>query len=84
MSDGENATPGQTGGPPGDERVIPPPQPRSAKPPWERDHVPGTPTGTHSEGVAVADLIAKITGEQGANPAGRRGVDVAPADQDAT
>lgn len=84
MSDGENATPGQSDGPEGDKRVTPVPQPNSGRAPWERDYPRGTPSGTHSEGVAVADLIAKITGVQGVNPVTRRSVDVSPAGEDAT
>ena len=65
MSDGENATP--------DPHVAP--EPRASRPsqgsaPWER--VPATPAGNHSEGVAVADLIAKLTGSQQINPVTRR------------
>jgi LCP family protein required for cell wall assembly len=98
MSDGENATPGQDGtsdqrgeGRPGRGH------PASARAPWERVQVPqsGEPanergdsaeqqtTGSHSEGVAVADLIAKVTGAPGISPVTRRSVDVAPSD-DAT
>jgi LCP family protein required for cell wall assembly len=88
MSDGDNATPGHSGGPEGDKRVAHVPQPNSGRKPWERDYprgsASGTPSGTHSEGVAVADLIAKITGVQGVNPVTRRSVDVSPAGEDAT
>jgi len=41
------------------------------------------PNGSHSEGVAVADLIAKVTGVSGISPVARRSVDVVPSD-DAT
>lgn len=86
MSDGENATPDQSGvpGPRGDGRT---PYPASARPPWER--VPsggrkrGDP-GNHTEGVAVADLIAKVTGDRTVNPVTRRSVDVRPPAEDAT
>jgi LCP family protein required for cell wall assembly len=84
MSDGENATPGHSGGPEGDKRATRPPVPNGGRAPWERVPAPGTPAGTHSEGVAVADLIAKITGQQGLNPVTRRSVDVSPAADDAT
>lgn len=40
--------------------------------------------GTHSEGVAVADLIAKVTGVSSVNPVTRRSVDVAPPGDDVT
>ncbi len=83
MSDGENATPGHSGGPPGEQRITRPPQP-TGRAPWEREHLPGTPAGTHNEGVTVADLIAKITGETGINPVNRRSVDVTAAGEDAT
>jgi hypothetical protein len=44
------------------------------------------PSGNHTEGVAVADLIAKITGDKRINPVNRRsaGVSAADADADAT
>ncbi len=50
------------------------------KPSGQGNHAP---TGNHSEGVAVADLIAKVTGAPGINPVTRRSVDVTPSD-DAT
>jgi LCP family protein required for cell wall assembly len=84
MSDGENATPGQSDGPESDKRVAHVPQPNSGRAPWERDYPRASTSGTHSEGVAVADLIAKITGVQGVNPVTRRSVDVSPAGEDAT
>lgn len=76
MSDGDSATPGQGGnpgyaGPPG-------------RAPWERVPAPRPSTGTHTEGVAVADLIAKVTGSNKVNPVTRRSVDVAPPAEDAT
>ena len=84
MSDGDNATPGHSGGPEGDQRAAPAPQPSAGRAPWERNHATSAPAGTHSEGVAVADLIAKITGQHGVNPVTRRSVDVAAAGEDAT
>ncbi len=42
------------------------------------------PTGSHSAGVAVADLIAKVTGGGGVSPVTRRSVDVTAATDDAT
>ena len=85
MSDGENATPGQGGAPEqrGDERMARGMQPGSARAPWERVPAPAA-AGNHSEGVAVADLIARVTGGQGVNPVTRRSVDVAPPADDAT
>ncbi len=89
MSDGDNATPGQGGTP--DER----PHAASMRAPWER--VPAVPIsrfapllpsgpspGNHSEGVAVADLIARVTGSQRVTPVTRRSVDVRPPADDAT
>ena len=84
MSDGDNATPDQSGAPEGDDRTVRIPQANSGKAPWERAHTPSQPTGTHSEGVAVADLIAKITGSPTVNPVTRRSVDVTPAADDVT
>ena len=76
MSDGDNATPGsprpsEAGG---DNQWLTrtPRQSRSAAP-WERGASPepsqereesAEPTGNHTDGVAVADLIAKVTGTQ--------------------
>ena len=75
MSDGENATPGLPGrhGPPdtgGDNQWLtrsPRPSPGAA--PWERsgnsdseDVEKGAQTGSHTDGVTVADLIAKVHG----------------------
>ena len=84
MSDGENATPGHRGGPEGDKRVARVPHSNSGRAPWERDHPRASASGNHSEGVAAADLIAKITGVPGVNPVTRRSVDVSPAVEDAT
>ena len=99
MSDGDNATPGQDSAPgkSGDlrpmrgyparapwERV--PPQPAVPQPPGSpRDPTPSQPnTGSHSEGVAVAELIAKVTGAATIRPNTRRSVDVSAAADDAT
>jgi len=64
MSDGDNATPGQHRAPdPGEERVSRVPRPASSPAPWERAAASrSTPKGNHAEGVAVADLIAKVGG----------------------
>ncbi len=70
MSDGDNATPGR-----GDATD------RSRQ---AGDTGPREPAGNHSEGVAVADLIAKITGDQRINPVNRRSMDVTPSGEDAT
>ncbi|MGI9125795.1 MAG: hypothetical protein ACR2JM_13745, partial [Mycobacterium sp.] len=60
MSDGENATPGQS------------------------DPGSGETSGHHAEGIAVADLLAKLTGDQRINPVNRRSVDVTAPGDDAT
>ena len=75
MSDGENATPGLPGrhGPPdtgGDNQWLTrSPRPSPAAAPWERtgnsdseDVEKGAQTGSHTDGVTVADLIAKVHG----------------------
>lgn len=72
MSDGGNATPGQHRASDEGEREREARAPRSAAgaAPWERaqrgapHRAPDTaaPSGNHSEGVTVADLIAKISG----------------------
>ena len=72
MSDGDNATPGLPGfggpAPSGDDNQwltrIPRPSPGAA--PWERrsasDSDDAEPAGNHTDGVTVADLIAKVHG----------------------
>lgn len=64
MSDGDNATPGQHRAPdPGEERITRTPRPASGSAPWERAAAPrSAPSGNHTEGVRVADLIAKVGG----------------------
>lgn len=73
MSDGDSATPGQRGGTEhgSSERITRTPRPAQSAAPWERasaSHrapVPPArprPSGNHTEGVAVADLIAKVAG----------------------
>jgi LCP family protein required for cell wall assembly len=97
MSDGDNATPGQDGDT-HDQTDGRPNRghPASARAPWERVPVPqpGVPQpgddgnratgGNHSEGVAVADLIAKVTGATDITPVTRRSVDVTAPVDDAT
>ncbi len=78
MSDGDNATPGLPSpsgpsDPDGDNQWLtrsPRPSPGAA--PWERSASPESddtdtakPTGNHTDGVTVADLIAKVTGDAG-------------------
>ncbi|WP_167097623.1 LCP family protein [Mycobacterium sp. DL592] len=84
MSDGDNATPGQHRGsePGGNERITRTPRPAPSATPWERAAAshrspqqpkagPGA-SGNHTEGVAVADLIAKVTGGSPPAPSRRR------------
>jgi LCP family protein required for cell wall assembly len=69
MSDGGNATPGQHRAPDEGERVTRAPRPGAGAAPWERALAPSNrtpdtspPSGNHTQGVAVADLIAKLSG----------------------
>ncbi|WKG02668.1 LCP family protein [Mycolicibacterium sp. HK-90] len=77
MSDGDNATPGRRRRSPGDSSdnqwITRSPQPLPGAAPWERQDrlppdefpdvsVPDEPTGSHADGVTVADLIAKVAG----------------------
>jgi LCP family protein required for cell wall assembly len=66
MGDGDNATPGQhrASDPEGDNQWLT----RSARPtpgtaPWERAQEADEPEGNHTDGVTVADLFAKLTGD---------------------
>jgi LCP family protein required for cell wall assembly len=79
MSDGENATPGRprasdlNGAP---QWLTRSPRPSRAAAPWERNagvdpNADAAPTGNHTDGVAVADLIAKITGSVPADLTGQ-------------
>ena len=66
MSDGDNATPGQHRAPapdPGGERITRAPRPASGSAPWEPAAASWpAPSGNHTEGVTVADLMAKVGG----------------------
>ena len=69
MSDGGNATPGQHRSPDEGERVARTPRSGAGAAPWERAPAPShrtpdtsPPSGNHTEGVTVADLIAKLSG----------------------
>jgi LCP family protein required for cell wall assembly len=72
MSDGDNATPGRprASDSNGDNQWLTrSPRPPRAAAPWERhsaaepeDTATPAPTGSHTDGVTVADLIAKVTG----------------------
>ena len=80
MSDGDNATPGHRGGSVGDntnQRLTRRPRPPIAAAPWERGgvreatpHRPDWKGGHHSDGISVAELIAKMAGDA---DNGRRG-----------
>lgn len=77
MSDGENATPGRRRrhapeGGADNQWITRSPQPLPGAAPWERSDVarpddltPDETTGSHADGVTVADLIAKVTGTGG-------------------
>jgi LCP family protein required for cell wall assembly len=81
MSDGDNATPGRPWASDSDganQWLTRTPRPSRAAAPWERR--PGAepdgtdtspPTGNHTDGVTVADLIAKVTGSAPADLPGR-------------
>ncbi|WP_445168531.1 LCP family protein [Mycolicibacterium sp. Dal123E01] len=69
MSDGGNATPGQHRSPGEGAQVPHGPRSAAGAAPWERTQAvshraPDTsaPSGSHTEGVTVADLIAKLSG----------------------
>jgi LCP family protein required for cell wall assembly len=73
MSDGDNATPGRRRRSSADQSdsqwITRSPQPLPGAAPWERQDRPlpddspaDEPTGSHTDGVTVADLIAKVAG----------------------
>ena len=88
MSDGDSATPGQHRAPDPDEQVRVTRTPRPAPPaaPWERATAASQrsrTSGNHTEGVTVADLIAKVAGTGRADPPARHTTSTsspAPAD----
>ncbi len=68
MSDGDNATPDspapQSGSDEPNKWVTRTSRPAPAAAPWERGSIPAeASTGNHTDGVPVADLIARLTGE---------------------
>ena len=76
MSDGDNATPGSVGpssGDPDNKWLTRSQRPSPGAAPWERKTSPdsGTPgyeteterAGNHTDGVTVADLIARVSGD---------------------
>ncbi|CAM3321843.1 LCP family protein [Mycobacterium frederiksbergense] len=69
MSDGDNATPDRPDRAPGEDNQWLTRSPRSVPgaTPWERAQQsvpPDTATGNHTDGVTVADLIAKLAADQ--------------------
>ena len=64
MSDGGNATPGQHRAPDEGERVTRTPRAAAGAAPWERIPAAAPPSGNHTTGVTVADLIAKVSGSR--------------------
>jgi LCP family protein required for cell wall assembly len=87
MSDGGNATPGQHRAPDAGERVARTPRSGAGAAPWERaaaaHRAPETdaPSGNHSQGVTVADLIAKLSGSAPAIEPTRRRSDAPASDE---
>lgn len=80
MSDGENATPGQHGGDAASGQHS-----GDAAPGQHSGDAAPEPSGLHTEGVAVADLFAKLTGDPRVAPVTRRSADAqAPSDADIT
>jgi LCP family protein required for cell wall assembly len=71
MSDGDNATPGRRSPGDDDHWLTRTPRPTPGAAPWERrgdqDRVVSEPSppqsGSHADGITVADLIAKVSGE---------------------
>lgn len=67
MSDGDNATPGHHRASPADGDnpwLTPSPRRTPDAAPWERGSVSGGLPPQHTDGVTVADLIAKVTGAE--------------------
>lgn len=90
MSDGDNATPGDptTAGPGDHYRVTRNPPHVSPAAPWERAATPARPaadpdrSGSHTEGLSVADLIAKLGGTTPTVPPARHHSAAEPAARD--
>ncbi len=88
MSDGDNATPGRRRrSDPGDDNhwLTRTPRPSLGAAPWERgtsseseDSADAKPTGNHTDGVTVADLIAKVTGTEPASAPARHRAEPEP------
>ena len=90
MSDGDNATPGDptTAGPGDHYRVTRTPPHVSPAAPWERAATSARPaadpdrSGSHTEGLSVADLIAKLGGTTPTVPPARHHSAAEPAARD--
>lgn len=89
MSDGGNATPGQHRAPDEGERVTRAPRWGAGAAPWERAPAPSRrspdtspPSGNHTEGVTVADLIAKLSGSTPTIEPTRHRAEAAPLVED--
>ncbi len=70
MGDGDNATPGapDSGSTELNKWLTRTPAPAPVAAPWERTTIPAdeaddTPTGNHTNGISVADLFARLTGD---------------------
>ncbi|MBB3601835.1 LCP family protein required for cell wall assembly [Mycolicibacterium sp. BK556] len=90
MSDGGNASPGQHRAPDEGERVTPAPRSGAAAAPWERARAAshraaeaGPSSGSHTEGVTVADLIAKLSGSTAPAEPSRHRSEAPPDDEPA-
>ncbi len=99
MSDGDNATPGRRRAPDengadqdgANEWLTRSPLPPRAAAPWERGTAaeprkddPDPATGSHTDGVTVADLIAKITGAPADRPSRHAAPEPEPPPRPAT
>ena len=91
MSDGDNATLGdqRTPGPGDHDRITRAPRQAPPAAPWERTERSAQPAsraarpaGSHTEGLSVADLIAKLGGTAGAVPPARHHSAGEPAPRD--
>lgn len=74
MSDGDNATPGQPERAPGEDNqwLTRSPRPVPGATPWERAQASSSPAGNHTDGVTVADLIAKLAADPPSSGRARR------------
>ncbi|KAA0117042.1 LCP family protein [Mycolicibacterium sp. P9-22] len=74
MSDGDNATPGRPERAPGEDNqwLTRSPRPVPGATPWERAQASSPSAGNHTDGVTVADLIAKLAADQPSSGRARR------------